>query len=115
MIPLHAVADILDDLPQLVERRRDVQARRRRNDEEIFELFHRPFRPWMHDERYLQASILLRETFGLDHVFRGDPEDLQQLRRLRERAGEPASEARRHRGRVRTSTRRLLRRLRLAR
>lgn len=69
LIPLYAVSDVLDQLPELIERRRQVQSRRRRDDDEIFELFFRPFTPWMHDERYLRASIALRELFGLDRLF----------------------------------------------
>lgn len=69
LVPLYAVFNLLDDLPQLLERRRQVQDHRQRRDEEVFELLFRPFKPWMHDERYLETSILLRETFGLDRFF----------------------------------------------
>jgi GT2 family glycosyltransferase len=69
LVPLYAVYDVLSQLPDLIERRRHVQRRRRRNDNEIFELFFRPFTPWMHDERYLEASILLRDVFALDRLF----------------------------------------------
>jgi GT2 family glycosyltransferase len=69
LVPLYAVYDVLSELPELIERRRHVQRRRRRSDDEIFELFFRPFTPWMHDERYLEASILLRDVFALDRLF----------------------------------------------
>jgi GT2 family glycosyltransferase len=69
LLPLHAVFDVLQDLPRLLERRRAVQSRRRSSDEDIFRLFSRPFTPWMHEERYLRVSILVRELFGLDRLF----------------------------------------------
>jgi GT2 family glycosyltransferase len=69
LVPLYAVYDVLGQLPDLIERRNHVQRRRRRSDSEIFELFFRPFTPWMHDERYLEASILLRDVFALDRLF----------------------------------------------
>jgi GT2 family glycosyltransferase len=69
LLPLNAVFDVLEDLPQLLARRREVQRRRRRRDAEIFRLFARPFTPWMHDEGYLRVSILLRELFRLDRLF----------------------------------------------
>jgi GT2 family glycosyltransferase len=68
---LHAATDVLDDLPQLLERRRDVQRRRKRDDSEIFALFGRPFALLSHDESYLEASLNLRAAFGLDRVFTG--------------------------------------------
>jgi hypothetical protein len=69
LVPLHAVLDVLDDLPQVLASREDVQRRRKRPDEEIFRLFLRPFLPWMHEERYLRASVLLCDLFGLDRLF----------------------------------------------
>lgn len=69
LVPLHAVLAVLDDLPQVLARREDVQRRRKRPDEEIFQLFLRPFLPWMHEERYLRASVLLSDLFGLDRLF----------------------------------------------
>jgi GT2 family glycosyltransferase len=70
LIPLDAVANVVGQLPKLLERRRHVQDLRRRSDDEIFDLFFRPFTPWMHDNRYLEASVHLREAFGLDRLFR---------------------------------------------
>jgi hypothetical protein len=69
LVPLHAVLDVLDDLPEVLARRKDVQQRRKRPDEEIFRLFLRPFLPWMHEERYLRASVVLCDLFGLDRLF----------------------------------------------
>jgi GT2 family glycosyltransferase len=69
LAPVHAAADVLAELPQLLERRRDVQRRRRREDDEIFALFGRPFASVSHDESYLEASVNLRAAFGLDRLF----------------------------------------------
>ena len=66
---LHAASDVLADLPQLLERRREVQRRRRRDDGEIFALFGRPFALLSHDEAYVEASVNLRAAFGLDRLF----------------------------------------------
>jgi hypothetical protein len=93
---LHAVADVLADFPQLLERRREVQSRRRRDDEEIFALFGRPFGPLLHDESYLQASADVRTGFGLDRLFTRQrvtrvlvvaEADSDRLRELRRQAG----------------------------
>jgi GT2 family glycosyltransferase len=69
LAPLHAAADVLADLPQLLDRRRDVQRRRKRDDGEIFDLFGRPFALMSHDEGYVEASLTLRAAFGLDRLF----------------------------------------------
>jgi GT2 family glycosyltransferase len=93
LVPLHAAFDVLRGLPQLLERRREVQSHRRRPDEEIFRLFVRPFKPWTDDEPYLQASVLLRELFGLDELFVGAPEDAEQLLQVRREHTEHAPPA----------------------
>ena len=69
MARMHAASDVLDELPQLLERRRDVQRRRKRDDKEIFALFGRPFALLSHDEGYVEASLNLRAAFGLEEVF----------------------------------------------
>jgi GT2 family glycosyltransferase len=66
---LHAANDALAALPELLERRREVQSRRKRNDAEIFALFGRPFAPLSHEESYVEASVNLRAAFGLDRIF----------------------------------------------
>jgi GT2 family glycosyltransferase len=66
---LHAANDVVAALPELLERRRDVQGRRRRDDAEIFALFGRPFAPLSHEESYVEASVSLRAAFGLDRFF----------------------------------------------
>ena len=66
---LHAANGVVAALPELLERRRDVQGRRRRDDAEIFALFGRPFAPLSHEESYVEASVSLRAAFGLDRLF----------------------------------------------
>jgi hypothetical protein len=110
LVPLHAAYDVLQQLPQLLERRREVQSHRRRPDEEIFRQFVRPFKPWTDDEPYLQASVLLRELFGLDELFVGAPEDAEQLLRVRRERGSQASASEQRKP---TTWRRLVRRLSL--
>jgi len=68
LAPLHAACEVLESLPQLLERRREVQRRRKRDDEEIFALFGRPFARVADDERYQKASAALRDLFGLDEL-----------------------------------------------
>ena len=64
-----AVAEVVADLPQLLERRSDVQRRRKRSDTEIFDLFGRPFAPLLETEPYVEASVAVRTLFGLDRLF----------------------------------------------
>ena len=66
---LHAVSDVLEGLPDLLARRSAVQKLRKRNDEEIFALFNRPFVPLSHEQGYLEASLRVRELFGLTRLF----------------------------------------------
>jgi GT2 family glycosyltransferase len=69
LAPLHAVSELLADLPQVLERREEVQRQRRRSDAEIFTLFNRPFVPFTLDESYVEAGLNLRAAFGLDGLF----------------------------------------------
>ncbi len=69
LAPLHAVSDVLEGLPLLLERRREVQRMRKRDDEKFFALFGRPFAPVADDEGYLEASAALRGLFDLDELF----------------------------------------------
>jgi hypothetical protein len=67
---VHAVADLVQDLPRLLEQRARVQALRRRPDDEIFELFRRPFLPLGPDAlSFLEAVATLTETLGLERLF----------------------------------------------
>jgi GT2 family glycosyltransferase len=67
---LHATSGVLANLDQVLEKRQDVQRRRRRSDAEVFELFRRPFVPVMKSESYLRASVALRGILDLDRLFR---------------------------------------------
>src|SRR5262249_18448275 len=69
LVPLHAGLGVLHHLPHGLAPREDVQQRRKGPDDEIFQLFVRPFLPWMHEERYLRASVLLCDLFDLDRLF----------------------------------------------
>ena len=55
--------------PELLDKRREVQRRRRRADSEIFALFNRPFVPFSQEEGYIEGSVNVRAAFGLDQLF----------------------------------------------
>jgi GT2 family glycosyltransferase len=65
----HAVADLMEGLEDVLAERRRIQQMRRRSDEEIFELFQRPFAPVLRDAAYLEGSLRLRAALGLDKPF----------------------------------------------
>jgi len=67
---LHAASEVLANLDGILERRRDVQRRRKRSDAEVFELFRRPFVPVIKTESYLRSSVMLRGILRLDGLFR---------------------------------------------
>jgi GT2 family glycosyltransferase len=67
---LHAASDILANLDQVLEKRQDVQRRRKRTDAEVFELFRRPFTSVIRTESYLRSSVNLRAILDLDRLFR---------------------------------------------
>jgi GT2 family glycosyltransferase len=71
--PLRAVDDVLRDLPGVLERRREVQGRRLRGDQDIFALFGRPFTPLLVEESYVNASRQLRALFDVDALFAPPP------------------------------------------
>jgi GT2 family glycosyltransferase len=64
---LVALDEIRADLPRLMEKRRQVQARRQRSDEEIAGLFRRPFAVW--PDVSAQTQYALAEAFGLLDLF----------------------------------------------
>lgn len=66
---LHAVSDVIEDLPRLLAQREDIQRARRRGDSEILERFGRPFDPPVADDSYLQAQEKVVSGFGLDDHF----------------------------------------------
>lgn len=66
---LVAVDDVLGQLPNLMEKRRQVQARRKRSDEEIIELFGDPLRSVVEEPEYIEAEAGLLKGLGLDRLF----------------------------------------------
>ena len=74
---LHAVSDVVDDLPRLLADRERIQHARRRSDTEVFERFGHPFEPVMDDTDYLEAQEKVVTGFSLDRRF-----DRQRAKRL---------------------------------
>ena len=62
---LVAVDDVLQSLPRLLEKRRRVQALRRRSDREIMELFGDPLRRIVEDPGYVKEELELLESLEL--------------------------------------------------
>lgn len=62
---LVAVDDVLQSLPRVLEKRRRVQALRRRRDREIMELFGDPLRRIVEDPGYVKEELELLEAMGL--------------------------------------------------
>jgi GT2 family glycosyltransferase len=70
LAPLHAVGDVVADLPALLEQRRRVQQLRRVSDAEIFDGFGRPFQPLgAAGEAYLDSMARVTQGFRIDRVF----------------------------------------------
>jgi GT2 family glycosyltransferase len=66
---LVGVDDILENLPLWLEKRRQVQAMRRRTDAEIVALFNDPLRCIVDDPTYVAQEIQHLENLGLDALF----------------------------------------------
>ncbi|MEJ2077064.1 MAG: glycosyltransferase family 2 protein [Acidobacteriota bacterium] len=66
---LVAVDDVLGQLPALMEKRRQIQALRKRPDEEIIGLFGDPLRSIVEDPDYIEAEAGLLRGLGLDRLF----------------------------------------------
>lgn len=66
---IHAVADVVEDLDAVLERRKTVQASRRRADGELFRFFERPFAPVREDAPYLEAMVRVSQALGLVELF----------------------------------------------
>jgi GT2 family glycosyltransferase len=81
---LDAVADVVESLRRIIERRHEVQARRRRTDHEIFLRFGRPFFPALADRPYLDAVERVIEAFRLDELFPAGEPFSSERQRLRE-------------------------------
>ena len=66
---LVAVDDVLQSLPRLLEKRRRVQALRRRSDREIVELFGDPLRRIVEDPGYVKEELEWLEALDLGSLF----------------------------------------------
>ncbi len=66
---LVAVDDMIQLLPRILEKRRRIQAARRRTDAELFALFSDPLRPIVLDAEYMAAELDLIRSLRLDEVF----------------------------------------------
>ncbi|MBS1113101.1 MAG: hypothetical protein H6Q92_864 [Nitrospirae bacterium] len=69
---LAAMDDVFESFETLIKKRKDVQAKRKRDDSEIFPLFKDPFRNIMGYKEYLWEEASLFGYFNLDAVFRCD-------------------------------------------
>ena len=73
-VPRAAVAHLVaaDDLirywPRLMEKRRWIQAHRRRSDAEVFRLFGRPLESSFFHGEYIAAQEMLTRAFGIDRM-----------------------------------------------
>lgn len=65
---LVSLDDVLETLPQTLEKRRRVQALRRRPDAEILQLFQDPLRAIVEDPSYLREEIQYLELLNLDSL-----------------------------------------------
>lgn len=68
---LVAVHDVVEHLPQVMEKRRFIQENRRRSDSEIAPMFRRPFHFWPDVD--LHAQYPIAEAFGVQHIFEAVP------------------------------------------
>jgi hypothetical protein len=66
----YAIDHLVANLPSLLETRRDLQARRRRSDRELFPLFREPIEPALGIPSYLEAHDALVDAFGIAELFR---------------------------------------------
>jgi GT2 family glycosyltransferase len=67
---MHGVGDLVQGLEELMARRAEVQALRRRGDGEIFELFRRPFLPLGPAETsFVEAVAAVTRALGLEERF----------------------------------------------
>jgi hypothetical protein len=74
---LVAADDTLDSLPNLMAKRRLIQAQRKRGDGAILELFRDPLRPIVEDRDYIKKEAELLRLLRLDQIF--DVERYEQL------------------------------------
>jgi GT2 family glycosyltransferase len=64
---LVAISEVVEHLPQVLEKRRFVQAHRQRSDKEVAPLFRRPFRSW--PDISLQSQYWVADAFELQSLF----------------------------------------------
>jgi GT2 family glycosyltransferase/glycosyltransferase involved in cell wall biosynthesis len=69
MAHLLAISEISRNMPQIMERRREIQARRRRRDIEILPLFREALTPNVNVPRFSQTFDGIVEQAGLNRVF----------------------------------------------
>jgi len=65
-----AIDYFVEQLPSLIESRRDLQARRRRSDRQLLPLFREAIEPAMGIPAYLQAHEVLVRAFDIEERFR---------------------------------------------
>lgn len=66
---LVAADDVIDALPSLMEKRADIQSRRKRSDAEILGLFNAPFHPHPPFKEYISVQEMLTRLFEIDKMF----------------------------------------------
>ncbi|MCL4487660.1 MAG: glycosyltransferase [Chloroflexi bacterium] len=66
-----AIHDVVEHLPQVIEKRRFIQQKRRRSDKEIAQLFRWPFRAWPDADLRIQYPIA--EGLGVQSLFEDVP------------------------------------------
>jgi GT2 family glycosyltransferase/glycosyltransferase involved in cell wall biosynthesis len=71
MSHLLAVSEVVRNLPQIIEKRRQVQSRRLRCDSEILPLFRSALTPNVDHPEFLQSFSNVVGLMGLDSVFKG--------------------------------------------
>jgi len=68
---LVAIQDVVDHLPQLMEKRRFIQENRRRSDQEVAQMFRWPFRLWPGVDNTTQYKVA--DAFNLQCLFENLP------------------------------------------
>jgi GT2 family glycosyltransferase len=66
---LHGVSGFVTQLEDALAKREQVQALRRRSDEEVFALFRRPFRPIYNETSYLEAEAAIAHALRIVERF----------------------------------------------
>jgi GT2 family glycosyltransferase len=67
-----ALNDIADLMPRIMEKRAELQLKRKRPDQEIFKLFGDPMRPSFPNEEFIANQRAMEEAFNLRDVFGAD-------------------------------------------